>query len=125
MNEQLPNPDSPLLTVGEVSRMLNVSERMVRRLISQNDLASLHIGRSICNEKQSVCHFIETQRTYNNDCVGLAMRDPQGERKCLKSARSGKVSSDALAQSTGGPLTPTQAVEEFNDLLGRPARAKR
>ena len=117
--------DEPvLLTVADVAKMLNFCERTIRNLISSGDLPSVRIGRCIRIEKQVVCHFIDDRRAYNDDCAGLAMRDPQGERKWLKSAKSEKVSSDARVQSTGGPLSPTQAVKEFNDLLGRPARAK-
>ena len=124
MNEPLSTQKPLLLTVTDVAQMLSLSKRTVRNLISQNDLPSVRIGRCIRIEKQSVYHFIEARRAYNDDCAGLAMRDPQGERKCLKSAKSEKASSNARAQSTGGPLSPTQAVKEFNDLLGRPARAK-
>jgi excisionase family DNA binding protein len=116
--------DVLLLSIADVSKMLNVSDRTVRNLLQKGDLSSLRIGRCIRIEKQSVCHFIEERRAYNNDCAGLAMRDPQGERKCLNSAKIEKVSSDVPAQSTGGLLSPTQAVKEFNALLGQPARAK-
>ena len=117
--------DEPvLLTVADVAKMLNFCERTIRNLISLGDLPSVRIRRAIRIERQFVYHYIESNREYNNDCAGLAMRDPQGERKCLNSAKSEKVSSNARAQSTGGPLTPTQAVKEFNDLLGQPARAK-
>jgi excisionase family DNA binding protein len=124
MHDLPPNDEPILLKVSQVSKMLNFCERTIRNLISSGDLPSVRIGRAIRIEKQVVCHFIEDRRAYNDDCAGLAMRDPQGERKCLNSAKSEKVSSNARAQSTGGPLTPTQAVKEFNDLLGQPARAK-
>lgn len=117
--------DEPvLLTVADVAKMLSVCERTVRNLVSSSDLPSVRIGRAIRIEKQSVCHFIQDRQAYNGERAGLAMRNPQGERICLNSAKSEKVSSDVPAQSTGGLLSPTQAVKEFNALLGQPARAK-
>ena len=103
--------DVLLLSIADVSKMLSVSDRTVRNLLQNGELPSVRIGRCIRIEKQVVCHFIDDRRAYNDDCAGLAMRDPQGERKCLKSAKSEKVSSNARAQSTGGPLSPTQAVK--------------
>jgi excisionase family DNA binding protein len=122
--EEKQNDDRLLWTINETAKQLSVHPKTVSRLIEKGEIPFVKIGSGIRIEKQSVYHFIESQRAYNNDCAGLAMRDPQGERKCLNSAKSEKVSSNARAQSTGGPLTPTQAVKEFNDLLGQPARAK-
>ena len=117
--------DVLLLSIADVSKMLNVSDRTVRNLLQNGQLPSVRIGRCIRIEKQSVCHFIEERRAYNGEGAGLAMRNPQGERVCLNSAKSEKVSSDVPAQSTGGLLSPTQAVKEFNALLGQPTRGKR
>ena len=123
-DEQVSSQELQLLTVPDVANMLSVSERTVRNLIARNDLAAIRIGRAVRIEKQSVYHFIQDRRAYNGERAGLAMRNPQGERICLNSAKSEKVSSDVPAQSTGGLLSPTQAVKEFNALLGQPARAK-
>ena len=123
-DDQLSTEEPLLLTVSAVAKLLSFCERTVRRLIKNGQLSFVRVGRSIRIEKQSVYHFIEANREYNNNCAGLAMRDPQGERKCLNSAKSEKALSNAPAQSSGGLLTPTQAVEEFNALLGQPARAK-
>ena len=116
--------DVLLLSIADVSKMLNVSDRTVRNLLQKGDLPSVRIGRCIRIEKQSVYHFIQDRRAYNGERAGLAMRNPQGERICLNSAKSEKVSSNVPAPSTGGLLSPTQAVKEFNALLGQPARAK-
>ena len=116
--------EAPLLSVADVSKILNVSERTVRNLLQNRQLPFLRIGRCIRIEKQSVCHFIRDRQAYNGEGAGLAMRNPQGERICLNSAKSERVSSDAPAQSSGGLLSPTEAVKEFNALLGQPARAK-
>ncbi|MBT3769854.1 MAG: helix-turn-helix domain-containing protein [Acidiferrobacteraceae bacterium] len=125
MDKAVEDNDGVLLwTIEDTANALSVHPKTITRLVQSGDLPVVRIGRSIRIEKQVVCHFIEDRRAYNDDCAGLAMRDPQGERKWLKSAKSEKVSSDARVQSTGGPLSPTQAVKEFNDLLGRPARAK-
>ena len=65
--------DEPvLLTVADVAKMLSVCERTVRNLVSSSDLPSVRIGRAIRIEKQSVYHFIEVKRQYNNQCVELA-----------------------------------------------------
>ena len=74
--------DEPvLLTIADVAKMLSVCERTVRNLISSSDLPSVRIGRAIRIEKQSVYHFIEVKRQYNNQCVELAS-SLTGENKC-------------------------------------------
>ena len=74
--------DEPvLLTVADVAKMLSVCERTVRNLVSSSDLPSVRIGRAIRIEKQSVYHFIEVKRQYNNQCVEL-VSSLAGENIC-------------------------------------------
>ena len=124
-NEQRQDVGETILwTVEEAAKYLNVCEGTIRRDINSGELPHLRIRGCIRLPKQVVLDRIEAQTRYNWGCVGLAVRHPKGERKCLNSARKGKGSREDLGRSSGGPLTQTQVVGEFNVLLGQPTRRK-
>ena len=117
--------DSLLLTLEQVADQFQVSKKSVSRLINNEQLPVVRIGRSIRIKRQAVHHFLEEQEHYNGHRAGLAVRHPQGERKCLSSANERKASNDEKTARTGGHLSSMQAVEEFNALLAQPTRGKR
>ena len=120
------NPDEKLLwTMDQVADQFGVCTKTVSRLITNGELPIVRIGRNIRIEVQAVHHFVEQHRRYNEDCAGLVVRHPQGERKCLSSANERKASNKEKTAHTGGHLSQAQAVEEFNALLGQPTRGKR
>ena len=119
------NDEKLLWTINETAKYLAVHAKTVARLIDQGELPSLRIGRCIRVPKQAILDWVEAQTRYNSRCAGLVVRNPKGERKCLNSARKGKGSREDLGRSSGGRLTPTQVVEDFNALLGQPTRGKR
>ena len=126
MDEKEQIHEKPLLwSRSEVAVQLGISGRKVDELIQQGTLPSMSIGRRILVPRQAVLDWVEAQTRYNSRCAGLAVRNPKGERKCLNSARKGKGSREDPGQSSGGPLTQMQVVEEFNALLGQPTRGKR
>ena len=110
--------------VQKIADELAVSIKTVKRLIEDGVLPVVRIRGCIRVPKQAVLDWVENQTRYNWGCAGLVVRNPKGERKCLNSARKGKGSREDLGQSSGGPLTQTQVVEEFNALLGQPTRRK-
>ena len=114
-----------LWTVEGTANQLMVSSKTVKRLIEEDALPVMPIRGCIRIPKQAVLDWVEAQTRYNWRCAGLAVRNPKGERKCLSSARKGKGSREDPGQSSGGPLTQMQVVEEFNALLGQPTRGKR
>ncbi len=119
------SPEEPLLwTLSEAARQLAVCSRTVSRLVDNGAFPVVRYGRRKYVSKQAVLDWVEAQTRYNSRCAGLAVRHPKGERKCLNSARKGKGSREDLGRSSGGRLTPTQVVEEFNALLGQPTRRK-
>ena len=117
--------DSLLWTIDQVADQFQVSTKAVSRLISNEQLPVVRIGRSIRIKRQAVHHFLEEQEHYNGHRAGLAVRHPQGERKCLSSANERKASSNERTARTGGHLSQAQAVKEFKALLGLPTRGKR
>ena len=119
------NPDEKLLwTMDQVADQFGVCTKTVSRLITNGELPIVRIGRNIRIEVQAVHHFVEQRRRYNEDCAGLVVRHPQGERKCLSSANERKASNNERTARTGGHLSQAQAVKEFNALLGQPTRRK-
>ena len=119
------NSERILWTKKEVAEQLHVSTKTISRLIAQGQLPFIQIGSSIRVHQTDVVAFVESQKQNNLGCAGLVVRNPQGERKCLNSASKGKGSNSAPTVGSGGLLTPTQAVKEFNALLGQPTRGKR
>ena len=120
------NPDEKLLwTMDQVADQFGVCTKTVSRLIANGELPIVRIGRNIRIELQAVHHFVEQHRRYNEDCAGLVVRHPYGERKCLSSANERKASNDEKTDRIGGHLSPMQAVDEFNVLLAQPTRGKR
>ena len=120
------NPDEKLLwTMDQVADQFEVCTKTISRLITNDELPVVRIGRNVRIEARVVHHFVEQHRRYNEDCAGLVVRHPQGERKCLSSANVRKASNNEKTAHTGGHLSQTQAVEEFNALLGQPTRGKR
>ena len=114
-----------LWTVEGTANQLMVSSKTVKRLIEEGELPIVPIRGCIRVPKQAVLDWVESQTRYNLGCVGLAVRHPKGERKCLNSAKRRKVSTGVKEVGTGGHLTQRQAVGEFNALLGQPPRGKR
>ena len=126
MDEKEQIHEKPLLwSRSEVAVQLGISGRKVDELIQQGTLPSMSIGRRILVPRQAVLDWVEAQTRYNLGCVGLAVRHPKGERKCLNNAKRRKVSTGVKEVSTGGHLTQRQAVGEFNALLEQPRRGKR
>ena len=120
------NPDEKLLwTMDQVADQFGVCTKTISRLITNGELPVVRIGRNVRIEARVVHHFVEQARRYNQNCAGLAVRHPKGERSCLKSARKGKGSNADPVPSFGGVLTQTQAVKEFNALLEQPTRGRR
>ena len=111
--------------VQKIADELAVSIKTIKRLIDEGVLPVVRIRGCIRVPKQAVLDWVENQTRYNWGCAGLVVRNPKGERKCLNSARKGKALNADRVPSSGGPLTPTQAVKEFNALLGQPTRGKR
>ena len=118
------NDEKLLWTINETAKYLAVHAKTVARLIDKGELPSLRIGRGIRVPKQAVLDWVESQIRYNSRCAGLVVRNPKGERKGLNRARKGKGAREDLGRSSGGALTQTQVVEEFNALLGQPTRRK-
>ena len=119
------NDEQLLWTISEAAIHLGVHTRTVSRLIDKGILPSVRVGRCVRIPKQSVLEWIEYETRYNSRCAGLAVRNPKGERKCLSSANVRKASNNEKTARSGGHLSRTQAVEEFNALLGQPTRGKR
>ena len=120
------NPDEKLLwTMDQVADQFGVCTKTISRLITNGELPVVRIGRHVRIEARVVHHFVEQARRYNQNCAGLVVRHPQGERKCLSSANVRKASNNEKTVRTGGHLSQTQVVEEFNALLGQPTRGKR
>ena len=125
MDEKEQIHERPLLwSRSQVAVQLGISDRKVDELIKEGTLPSTSIGRRVLVPRQAVLDWVESQTRYNSRCAGLVVRNPKGERKCLNSARKGKGSREDLVRSSGGSLTQTQVVEEFNALLGQPTRRK-
>ena len=126
MDEKEQIHERPLLwSRSQVAVQLGISDRKVDELIKEGTLPSTSIGRRVLVPRQAVLDWVEAQTRYNLGCVGLAVRHPKGERKCLNSAKRRKVSTGVKEVSTGGHLTQRQAVGEFNALLEQPRRGKR
>ena len=120
------NLDEKLLwTMDQVADQFGVCTKTISRLIDNGELPVVRIGRNIRIRRQAVHHFLEEQEHYNGHRAGLAVRHPQGERKCLSSANERKASNDEKTARTGGHLSPMQAVDELNALLAQPTRGKR
>jgi len=125
-NEKQRNMEETILwTVEGTANQLMVSSKTVKRLIEEEALPVVPIRGCIRIPKQAVLDWVEAQTRYNLGCVGLAVRHPKGERKCLNNAKRRKVSTGVKEVSTGGHLTQRQAVGEFNALLEQPRRGKR
>ena len=117
--------DQLLWSVSETARQLDVCQKTVHRLIDKGAFPVVRYGRRKYVSKQAVLDWAEAQTRYNSRCAGLAVRNPKGERKCLSSANVRKASNNEKTARSGGHLSRTQAVEEFNALLGQPTRGKR
>ena len=64
--------DEPLLlSIADASRLLNVSEKTISRMVSRGELPVVEIGRSRRIEMQALRHFIVRNRKYNGECVEL------------------------------------------------------
>ena len=111
--------------MDQVADQFGVCTKTISRLITNGELPVVRIGRHVRIEARAVHHFVEHARRYNQNCAGLAVRHPEGERKCLSSANVRKASNNEKTARTGGHLSQTQVVEEFNALLGQPTRGKR
>ena len=123
MDEKEQMHEKPLLwSRSDAAVQLGISDRKVDELIKEGTLPSMSIGRRVRVPRQAVLDWVKSQTRYNSRYAGVAVRNPKGERKCLNSARKGKGSREDLGQSSGGPLTQMQVVEEFNALLGQPIR---
>ncbi|MBU56358.1 MAG: hypothetical protein CL392_07495 [Acidiferrobacteraceae bacterium] len=101
-----------LWTLEETASQLSVHPRTVARLIEKGKLPVVRIGRAVRIEKQSVCHFIDQQRRYNEPCAGSAV---QGESTCPISAKP---------VCTGGRHSSTQTARELDALLEPPTAKK-
>ena len=55
--------DNRLLTVEQVAKRLQLSERQVRRLIKRGELRALHIGRRVRIDPRDLKDFLEHCRT--------------------------------------------------------------
>jgi len=73
IKEEITTKDDALLwTMEEAAQKLAVSPKSIRRLIDKGEIAFIKVGSALRIEKQSVYHFIEVKRQYNNQCVELA-----------------------------------------------------
>jgi excisionase family DNA binding protein len=52
----------PLLTVPQVAKFLQLSERQIFRLIDASELATVRIGRSVRIEQSAIEEFIRNKR---------------------------------------------------------------
>jgi len=117
--DALNQSDKPILfTVDQTANLLQVSAKTVSRLVHAGDISSVRIGRSIRIEKQSVYHFIESQRQYNHSCVESAVRDPTGERICrIEIPKNAKMEVPTKVRTTRS--ASQQMEDDYNALLGR------
>ncbi len=55
--------DNRLLTVAQVAKRLQLSERQVRRLIARGELRALYIGRRVRIDQSDLADFLKRCRT--------------------------------------------------------------
>jgi excisionase family DNA binding protein len=112
------NEEVLLWTLEATADVLSVHPKTVSRLAKSGQLSAIYIGRSIRIEKQSVYHFIESQRQYNHSCVESAVRDPTGERICrIEIPKNAKMEVPTKVRTTRS--ASQQMVNDYNALLGR------
>ena len=64
--------DSPLLSVSDVARQLNVSSRTVNRLLTRGDIESLTIGRCRRIRPSALIRYVNAlQKTQREKTVGF------------------------------------------------------
>ena len=74
-----------LLTVAEAAEQLNVSVRLVYRLVSNGDLVSYRIGQgAIRIRHEDLDAYVESRRQASH---GTEVRQPVGQRRQLKHLR--------------------------------------
>ena len=73
--------DTLVWTTSEAARQLKVSPRTVSRLVTENILPSVKIGRAIRVPKQVILDWIEAQTRYNSRCAGTTCAST-GEKPC-------------------------------------------
>tara|TARA_Y100000588_G_scaffold197665_1_gene211539 strand:- start:924 stop:1448 length:525 start_codon:yes stop_codon:yes gene_type:complete len=110
-------------TPEEAANAIGVSAKTITRMVAREELPRLKGIRYIRIPVDALEQWVKDQ-TYTPTCVGSAMRNPQGERKCI-SARREKVSGKEVTVSTGGCPTRTQAVSELRSLLALPTSERR
>ena len=79
MNEL--NPEPLLLTVPQTAERLNLSEKTVRRYISNGELPLVRIGSAIRVPEVALRKWIEDNTLYNDSCVELVPSNT-GEHIC-------------------------------------------
>ena len=79
MNEL--HPETLLLTVPQTAERLNLSEKTVRRYISNGKIPFVRIGSAIRVPEVALRKWIEDRTLYNDSCVELVPSDT-GEHIC-------------------------------------------
>ena len=109
--------DTLVWTTSEAARQLKVSPRTVSRLVAENILPSVKIGRVTRIPKQAILDWVEAQTRYNSECVGSAV---QGASTCHISASKREVKA-----SSGGHRSPMQTASELESLLEQRKKGSR
>ena len=105
-----------LLTIKEVARELQVSEKTVSRLVQDGEIPSIRIRKTIRIPRQQLKDWIREQSGYTSTRVGRAAQNPKGESEWPINAKT---------VGTGGGNSKTPSVESgLDDLLERRKRGK-
>ena len=105
-----------LLTIKEVARELQVSEKTVSRLVQDGEIPSIRIRKTIRIPAQQLKDWIQQECGYTPKGVGRAAQYPKGESEWLINAKT---------VGTIGGNTKTLLVESgLDDLLERRKRGK-
>ena len=111
------NPDEKLLwTMDQVADQFGVCTKTISRLIDNDELPVVRIGRSIRIRIQAVHHFLEQREQYNGRGVESAVRNPIGERLCrIETPKDVKMAVSTPALSTKS--ASDQMEKDYNKLL--------
>ena len=104
--------DTLVWTTSEAARQLRVSPRTVSRLVAENILPSVKIGRVTRIPKQAILDWIEAQTRYNWGCVE-SVQSHTGESLC-----------DSINVTASTTLPTNQEVENRLDALLKPEANK-
>ena len=102
------NKDRLLWTRQETARQLSISLKKVSDLIDKGALPVVRIGRCIRIERQSVYHYIESNREYNSGCVESVL------------SQSGESLCDSIDVNAFTTLPTNRAVENRLNALLKP-----